>query len=53
MPRDLPIVPFAALSQFVGASFYVTCSFATGVVLLREGGSLWLYAAMHFLQPPL
>lgn len=49
MPRELPIVPFAALSQFVGASFYVTCSFATGVVLLRESGSLWLYAGNAFL----
>lgn len=38
------IISFAAVSQLIGVSLYVTCSFAMGVVLLRETQSLWVYS---------
>lgn len=38
------IISFAAGSQLIGVSLYVMCSFAMGVVLLRETQSLWVYS---------
>lgn len=43
MPR-FSIISFATVSQLIGVSFYVTCSFAMSIVLLRETQSLWVYS---------
>jgi len=39
----------AICSQFSGSAIYAVCSFALSVVLLRQTGSLWIFAGNTFL----